>query len=214
MVLFCRIYCHLLLLCTVGSLGDELCRGAASGWSDVGHCSVCTDVREPGQCHRGSVCECSFAGAVLQCHTELQHRYERHWHPQPAQLHHLRALLLDLMSCKLTQGFVGCPREADFGTSPPEIFVLAYALGFWDADATLHQRKAWLPAGILPASLAGGLGTVKALLVCREAELCIGGLAKQTGRSRCLEEQESSPDGSLEPPEDRSKEPQEYLIPV
>lgn len=99
MTLICSIYCHLLLPYTVGSVGDELCRGVASGRSDVGHCSVCTDIREPGQCHRGIVCECCFTGAVPQCHTELQHRYERRWHLPPAQLCYLRALLLDLMNC-------------------------------------------------------------------------------------------------------------------
>lgn len=71
---------------------------------------------------------------------------------------------------------------------------------------------------------------VKALLVCREAELCTGGLAKQTGRSRCLVlsrqglraeiKETTRVSGAsvlsipLVPPEDRSKEPQEYLIPV
>lgn len=99
------------------------------GRSDMGQCSVCTDVREPGQCHRGGVCECCVTGAVPQCHPELQHRYERHWHLPPAQRRCLRALLLDLVSYQLTQDFVACPREADFGSSPPEVFVLAYALG-------------------------------------------------------------------------------------
>lgn len=61
-----------------------------------------------------------------------------------------------------------CPRETDFGTNPHEVFVLVHSqgAGVLAPRDSLHQRKVWLPAGALPALLAGGLGMVKVLLVC------------------------------------------------
>lgn len=84
-----------------------------------------------------------------------------------------------------------CPKETDFCTNIPEVFVLAHSQGVGvqvvvlAPQDSLHQRKVWLPAGALPALLAGGLAMVKVLLVCKAAKLCTGGPAKATGCSRC-----------------------------
>lgn len=78
-----------------------------------------------------------------------------------------------------------CPKESDFCTSPHEVFVLAQSQGagvqvvVLAPRDSLHQRKVWLPAGALPALLAGGLGMVKVLLVCKAAKLCMEGQPRQ-----------------------------------
>lgn len=143
-----------------GSVGNESRRGVALGRSDVGHCSVCTDVREPGQCHRGGVRECCFAGAVPQHHAQLQHRYERRWCPPPAQGFPLLRTPWGvpgklILAQTLLRSVLACAQRA--GVAP---------------EISLLQRKVWLPAGALPTLLAGGLGMVEILLVSREAELC------------------------------------------
>lgn len=133
----------------------------------------------------------------------------------------------------MAQDFMVCPKETNFCTNPREVFVLAHSQGVGVQVVvlaprdSLHQRKVWLPAGALPALLAGGLGMVKVLLVCKAAKLCTGGSAKTTGCSRCpvlpryipgteiKEKTEISRKrvlraGALSvPPEHGSKEPQE-----